>query len=460
MIASVPTSMELGVHGAPKASPTLPPQLPRLLSLKTLNLPQQQVDDLVNPASAVLSTPASEILGGHPLRILVAPSGFKESLGPEHVADAIEAGIRKVLDGNSVILRKLPLHDGGEGFARALVAAHGGSIVDVPVTGPTGSLVQSHLGFIGKDKKTAVLDMAAAAGLRLVPKDERDPTITTTYGVGELIREALDAGSTKIVIGCGDSGTSDGGAGMLQALGVRLLDADGKELPKAGGGRSLAHLASICWDGVHPRLRKTAVEKVQIEAVCNVKNVLCGPKGVARVYGPQKGATPEQVDMLAASLERLAQVAQSTLGEDISQTPGSGASGGLGTGLMLFGTTLRARAEAINEYFEFDQVFENRWDFVITAEGSLDFQSPNGKMTTEIARRAKKNGAQVVALAGTIGEGADGCYGAGIKAFTSILREPVTLEQAIGQTEALVKDGAEKVMRMIMVGLALGRRHH
>jgi glycerate kinase len=368
--------------------------------LKTLNLPRQQVDELVHPASAVLSTPTSEILGGHPLRILVAPSGFKESLGPEHVADAIEAGIRTVLDGNSVILRKLPLHDGGEGFARALVAAHGGSIIDVPVTGPTGSLVESHLGFIGKDKKTAVLDMAAAAGLRLVPKDERDPTITTTYGVGELIREALDAGSTKIIIGCGDSGTSDGGAGMLQALGVRLLDAEDEELPKAGGGRSLARLASICWEGVHPRLRESAgksprphshtcfnaipVDKVQIEAVCNVKNVLCGSKGVARVYGPQKGATPEQVDMLAASLERLAQVAQSTLGEDISQTPGSGASGGLGTGLMLLGATLRARAEAINEYFEFDRVFENQWDFVITAEGALDFQSPNGKVSQSL----------------------------------------------------------------------------
>ena len=392
--------MELGVHGAPTASPTIPPRLPRLLSLKTLNLPRQQVDELVHPASAVLSTPTSEILGGHPLRILVAPSGFKESLGPEHVADAIEAGIRTVLDGNFVILRKLPLHDGGEGFARALVATHGGFIIDVPVTGPTRSLVESHLGFIGKDKKTAVLDMAAAAGLRLVPKDERDPTITTTYGVGELIREALDAGSTKIIIGCGDSGTSDGGAGMLQALGVRLLDAEGEELPKAGGGRSLARLASICWDGVHPRLRESAgksprphlhtcfnaitVDKVQIEAVCNVKNVLCGPKGVARVYGPQKGATPEQVDMLAASLERLAQVAQSTLEEDISQAPGSGASGGLGTGLMLLGATLRARAEAINEYFEFDRVFENQWDFVITAEGALDFQSPNGKVSQSL----------------------------------------------------------------------------
>ena len=248
--------MELGVHGAPKASPTLPPQLPRLLSLKTLNLPQQQVDDLVNPASAVLSTPASEILGGHPLRILVAPSGFKESLGPEHVADAIEAGIRKVLDGNSVILRKLPLHDGGEGFARALVAAHGGSVSNETVTGPIGVPVESHLGFVYD--KTAVLDMAAAAGLRLVPKGSRDPTVTTTYGVGELIRKALDAGCTKIIIGCGDSGTSDGGAGMLQALGVRLLDAEGNELPKADGGRALSRLDKICWCGVHPRLRKDA----------------------------------------------------------------------------------------------------------------------------------------------------------------------------------------------------------
>ncbi|KAI4631219.1 hypothetical protein J4E83_002750 [Alternaria metachromatica] len=457
MLASVSVSKEPCAHTAPAATTALAPQITRLLSLKTFDLPQQQADDLTHSASAVLPTPTSDILGGHPLRILVAPSGFKESLGPEHVAHAIEAGIRKVLDRSSVILRKLPLHDGGEGFARALVAAHGGSIVDVPVTGPTGSAVESHLGFIGKDKQTAVLDMAAAAGLRLVPKDERDPTITTTYGVGQLIKRALDAGSTKIIIGCGDSGTSDGGAGMLQALGVRLLDEDGEELPKAGGGRSLARLSSICWADVHPRLQKNAAEKVQIEAVCNIKNVLCGSKGVARVYGPQKGATPAQVEMLATSLERLAHVAQSTLGEDISQTPGSGASGGLGTGLMLLGATLRARAEAINEYFEFDRVFENQWDFVITAEGALDFQSPNGKMTTEIARRAKRNGAQVVALAGTIGEGADGCYGAGIKAFTSILRGPVTLEQAIVQTEVLVEDGAEKVMRMIMVGLALGR---
>ena len=476
MLTMLPTNTNICTPAVVPDTLASRPKLPRLRTLKTFNLPPQQVDEVLLSASTLLPTPTSEILGGHPLKILIAPSGFKESLGPEHVADAIEAGCRKVLDERSCIIKKLPLHDGGEGFARALVVAHGGTIRDKTVTGPIGLPVQSHLGFI-HDDNTAVLDMAAAAGLRLVPKESRDPTVTTTYGVGELIKEALNIGCNKIIIGCGDSGTSDGGAGMLQALGVRLLDAEGQELPKADGGRELSRLDKICWCGVHPRLRKDAgkriqppccilsksdifpAEKVQIEAVCNIKNVLCGPKGVARVYGPQKGATPEQADLLAAALERLAKVAESTLDRDISNAPGSGASGGLGAGLMMLGARLRARSDAINEYFEFDRVFEKQWDFVITAEGSLDSQSTQGKMTTEVARRAKRRGAQVIALAGTIGEGADGCYGAGIKAFTSIMRGPLTLEEAIIQTENLVKDGAEKVVRMIMVGMALGNRH-
>jgi glycerate kinase len=475
MLTMLPTSTDVYAPAVMPDTLASRPKLPRLRTLKTFNLPPQQVDEVLLSASTLLPTPTSEILGGHPLRILIAPSGFKESLGPEHVADAIEAGCRKALDEKSCIIKKLPLHDGGEGFARALVAAHGGAIRNETVTGPIGLPVQSHLGFVHNGNKTAVLDMAAAAGLRLVPKDSRDPTVTTTYGVGELIKKALDAGCTKIIIGCGDSGTSDGGAGMLQALGVRLLDAEGQELPKADGGRALLCLDKICWCGVHPRLRQDAgecipsgspyhsdtctAEKVQIEAVCNTKNVLCGPEGVARVYGPQKGATPEQVDLLAAALERLAKVARNTLERDISNAPGSGASGGLGAGLMMLGARLRARSDVINEYFEFDRVFEKQWDFVITAEGSLDSQSTQGKMTTEVARRAKPRGAQVIALAGTIGEGADGCYGAGIKAFTSIMRGPLTLEEAIVQTENLVKDGAEKVVRMIMVGMALGNRH-
>lgn len=227
--------------------------MPRLQTLKTFSLPQDKLEEVLLSASSMIPTPTSEILGGHPLRILVAPSGFKESLGPEHVADAIETGVRRVLDKKSVILHKLPLHDGGEGFARALVAAQGGEVVEKTVTGPVGDPVSSHLGFLGDDRKTAVLDMAAAAGLRLVPKDARDPTVTTTFGVGELMVAALDAGATKIIIGCGDSGTSDGGAGMLQALGVRLLDAEGQELPRAAGGCSLSRLDKMCWAEVHPR---------------------------------------------------------------------------------------------------------------------------------------------------------------------------------------------------------------
>jgi glycerate kinase len=234
-------------------------------------------------------------------------------------------------------------------------------------------------------------------------------------------------------------------------------------------------LNKICWDDIHPRLREDTgktepvdhdpeanqylVVKVHIEAVCNIKNVLCGSRGVARVYGPQKGATPAQVELLATALDRLAVVAATIINQDLSHTPGSGASGGLGAGLMMLGAQLRARSDAINEYFEFDRVFEQKWDFVITAEGSLDRQSTQGKMTTEVARRAKRKGAQVVAIAGTIGEGADAAYGAGIRAYTSILKGPSTLEEAISQTENLVKDGAEKVVRMIMVGLALAKRH-
>jgi hypothetical protein len=224
------------------------------------------------------------------MQILVSPTGFKESLEPHVAADCIEAGILRVVPDANV--RKVPLVDGGEGFARALVAAKGGECRSCSVTGPVNQPVLSHYGFLrGKSgQTTAVIEMAAVAGLRLVPKGMRDPTATTTYGVGELMVAALDEGAEHIIIGCGDSGTSDGGVGMCQALGARFLDRDGEELPLASGGRTLTDLIDIDLSHIHPRLRD-----VTIDALCNWKNVLCGKNGVARVYGPQKGATPEQV---------------------------------------------------------------------------------------------------------------------------------------------------------------------
>ncbi|THC92062.1 hypothetical protein EYZ11_008470 [Aspergillus tanneri] len=383
------------------------------------------------------------------MRVLVCPTGFKGSIEPHIAADCIERGIlRGVPDAT---IRNVPLADGGEGFTHALVAATGGNIRHTTVMGPTRVPIPSFYGILeGSGQKTAVIEMAAAAGLSLVPRTCRDPCVTTTFGVGQLITAALDEDVQRIIIGCGDSGTSDGGAGMLQALGARLVDAKGMELPYAGGGQSLVSIAGIDFSHIHQRLRE-----VQIEAVCNWDNVLCGPKGVARVYGPQKGANEQQTELLAAAMDTYATVAQRTLGVNVSQLPGSGASGGLGTGLLLIGAVLRPRYEAILEYFNLDDLFDN-CDLVFTAEGGIDDQTPRGKIPAEVAMRAEKHHIPVIALAGTVGPNADLNYHVGINAYVSILQQPSTLEEAIRDTERLLTDSAECAMRMVMVGKLLG----
>ncbi|PGH36946.1 glycerate kinase [[Emmonsia] crescens] len=385
-----------------------------------------------------------------PLRILVCPSGFKESLDTLVVADCIERGIKRVLP--DVIVRKAPLFDGGEGFAHALVTTTGGELRQLEVTGPVKIPLISHYGILGGDrsKKTAVVEMAAAAGLRLVPKDSRDPTITTTYGVGELMRAALEEGVERLIIGCGDSGTNDGGAGMLQALGARFFDNHGNELAPASGGIALCTVADVDLSGLHPRLKQ-----VEIEAACNCQNILCGPKGVARVYGPQKGATLAEVELLDTALNAYASVISRKLGRDISTAPGSGASGGMGTGLLLLGAALRPRYEAVTEYFGInDDLFRN-CHLVFTAEGRLDSQTPQGKIPAEVALRAKKHGLPVIALAGTVGPDAAANYLIGIDAFASIMQGPISLEVAMADAERLLTDAAESVMRVLMLGKSL-----
>ncbi len=383
------------------------------------------------------------------LRVLVAPSGFKESLGAEEVADCIEAGVLRALPGAEIT--KAPMVDGGEGFTRALVEATGGTLHPLVVTGPVGEPVEAHFGFLGEAGDgpcTAVLEMASAAGLRLVPREVRDPSGTTTYGVGELIRAALDAGAERILFGCGDSGTSDGGAGMAQALGVRLLDAEGEELGRGGG--ELARLSRMDMSECDHRL-----EGVQIDVACNWHNLLCGPKGVARVFGPQKGASPETVERLAGALENYAAVIERELGLDVREMPGSGASGGLGTGLhALLGATLHPRYDIVSRYLEIEGLLEKA-DLVFTAEGGIDFQTPNGKIPAEIARRAKRYGLPVIAIVGTIGKGAQINHDHGIDAFVSILQAPSTLEEAIEHAPELVTVCAEDVMRLVVMGQSM-----
>ncbi|MFF8639564.1 glycerate kinase [Streptomyces sp. NPDC015345] len=378
-------------------------------------------------------------------RFAIAPSGFKESLSAPAAAEAIAAGVRRVVPHAETDL--IPLVDGGEGTARALAAADGGRLVALPATGPVGQPIGTHFALLPDG--TAVVEMAAVAGLSLVPRDLRDPGATTTYGVGELIRAALDVGARRILVGCGDSGTSDGGAGALQALGARLLDLDGFELPR--GGRALSRLSRIDTSGLDPRLADT-----DIRVACNPFNVLCGERGVARVFGPQKGATPRQVEELAAALEHWAYVLTRDLRvtADLSGGPGTGASGGLGAGLAALGARLLPRFDVLLGRLDLDARLA-RADLVVTAEGALDGQTRHGKIPAEVARRAKRSGRPVLVLAGTIGVGAHSVRALGVDAYSAILPAPVSLTEALGRGGEFLTDATERALRMILLGSRL-----
>ncbi|RBM16915.1 glycerate kinase [Prauserella sp. PE36] len=382
-----------------------------------------------------------------PLRFVVAPSGFKESLTAEVVAGAIAAGLRRVVPG--AVIDTVPLVDGGEGSARTLAAATEGRLVPVTVTGPVGDPVAAHFAVLGGDgPRTAFVEMAAAAGLRLVPRGARDPGLTTTRGVGELIRAALDEGCRRIVVGCGDSGTCDGGAGALTALGARVLGPSGEEV--APGGYALAGAVELDLSTLDQRLAGT-----DVLVACNPHNLLTGPSGVASVFGPQKGASAEQVAVLEAAMTRWAKLIEHRCGTDLRLVPGGGASGGLGAGLAgALGAQLHSRFDVLLDHTGLDDRLAEA-DLVITAEGAIDFQTPRGKVPAEVARRAKLFGKPVIALAGTIGRGARTTHDAGIDAYAGILAAPVPLAEAIEHAEDLVADATERALRLVLVGSAL-----
>ncbi len=379
---------------------------------------------------------------GKRFHVLIAPSGFKEGLGVREVADAMARGVRRAMPRAKIA--RLPMIDGGEGFTRMMVELTGGTLHPVTVTGPVGQVVEAGIGFLGgRRKRVAVIEMAAAAGLRLVPQDLRDPTLTTSQGVGELIRAALDLGAERILLGCGDSGINDAGAGMAQALGVRLLDASGH--PITGTGAALASLDRVDLTRRDPRL-----DRVRIDVAVNPYNMLLGKTGVARVFGPQKGATPQQVALLERGLEVFARVIRRDLGVEVATLTGGGASGGLGAGLHAFlGARLHPRFDLILRYIDLDRHLAKA-DLVMTAEGGIDGQTRFGKVPAEIAVRAKRHKLPVVALAGTVGLGAESTREVGIDAVFSILKRPCSLEDAIQDTGILLADAAEQTIRLML----------
>ncbi|MED4452031.1 glycerate kinase family protein [Metabacillus fastidiosus] len=385
------------------------------------------------------------------MKLVIIPSGFKECLDAEDVAFAMERGVRRF--DKSIDLEVVPMIDGGEGFVKTIIRLKKGDLIYKKVTGPVGQKISSYFGiFTENGKRVAVIEMAAVAGLKLVPQDERNPLKTTTYGVGQLISAALDLKVDHIIFGCGDSGTSDGGAGMAQALGVKFFDKNG-QLVNIKGGKDLLKASRIDMTNVDKRLNN-----VLIDVACNWKNVLCGEQGVARVFGPQKGATLKQVEKLSQALEHYASLIDDELGLDVRNLPGSGASGGLGAGLLAFtGAILHPRFDLIMKFINIEEKIANA-DIVLTAEGSLDFQTPNGKIPAEVARIAKKHHIPVIAITGTIGKGADLNYNAGIDAFISIIPRPTTLEKAMIKAPQWIEESTESVLRQISIGTEIAER--
>ncbi|ACL71040.1 glycerate kinase [Halothermothrix orenii] len=373
------------------------------------------------------------------MKVLIAPDSFKGSLTALEVAESIERGIKKVIPGAEII--KVPMADGGEGTVRSLVDATGGEIVYEEVTGPLGDKVKACYGLLGSGE-TAVIEMATASGLPLVPPEQADPGKTTTYGTGELIKAALDKGVKELIIGIGGSATNDGGMGMAQALGVSFRDSRGREL--GSGGIELARLEKIDLSALDSRIKG-----VDIKVACDVNNPLYGPDGAAYVYAPQKGADPEMVEELDRNLKHFAIIVKRELGIDLQSIPGAGAAGGLGAGLVAFtGAELRSGVEIVMEANHFTDKL-NGVDLVITGEGKIDGQTITGKTPIGVARKAKERGIPVIGIAGTLGDDADLVLEEGIDAIFSIMERPVTLKEALKYTETWLESTAASIMRLI-----------
>ncbi|MDD1782288.1 glycerate kinase [Enterovibrio sp. ZSDZ35] len=377
------------------------------------------------------------------MKIVIAPDSYKESLSAMDVAVAIENGFRRVLPDAEIV--KLPMADGGEGTVQSLVDATGGRIIDVVVTGPLGTPVEGFFGLLG-DGETAVIEMAAASGLHLVPPSQRNPLITTSFGTGELIKAAIEHGAKHLIVGIGGSSTNDGGAGMAQALGVKLLDKEGKDIGHGGG--ALENLHTIDCSEMDSRLKS-----IKLEVACDVDNPLCGEKGASAIFGPQKGATPSMVLKLDANLSHYADLMSAQLGRDVKNSAGAGAAGGMGAALMgIFNADLRPGINIVMDAVNLSEHLKDA-DLVITGEGRMDSQTVHGKTPIGVARCAKQFNLPVIGIAGCLSNDVDIVHEHGIDAVFSVVPRSVSLEEALREGAVNVENTAANVARMLSIKL-------
>ena len=376
------------------------------------------------------------------MRIVIAPQAFKGSISALDAARAIRDGVLRVVPDAATVL--VPVADGGDGTLETLVEGSGGEIMVSPVTGPLGEAIEAPWGAMG-DGNTAVLEMARTSGLALVPEDRRDPRTTTTYGLGEAIRHALNAGFRRFIVGIGGSATNDAGAGMAQALGVHLLDGAGREL--GFGGAALAQLHRIDMSGLDSRASES-----EFMVACDVTNPLTGPEGASAIYGPQKGATPEIVEQLDGALLHLAEVVRRDIGVDIDDVTGAGAAGGLGGGFIAFlDGTLRAGVEIVLDTVSLEEQLEGA-NLVITGEGCLDYQTVYNKAPVGVAAQAKAREIPVVAISGSLGDGFTDVHEHGIDAASAITCEPMTLDESSERSAELLASATEQALRLMKTG--------
>ncbi|CAX61081.1 Glycerate kinase 2 [Erwinia billingiae Eb661] len=379
------------------------------------------------------------------MKIVIAPDSYKESLSAQQVATQIELGFREIFPDAHYV--KLPVADGGEGTVEAMVAATKGKIIELDVTGPLGETVSAFYGLSG-DESCAFIEMAAASGLELVPAAQRDPLITTSYGTGELIRNALDKGVEHFIIGIGGSATNDGGAGMVQALGAQLLDTDGQQIGY-GGGQLLA-LARIDMSQFDSRIKHC-----RFEVACDVTNPLLGEEGASAIFGPQKGATPELVKQLDSALAHYAGVIRRDLDKDVLTIAGGGAAGGMGVALHAFcQAELRRGIEIVTEALGLDALVKDA-TLVITGEGRIDSQSIHGKVPIGVSQVAKRYNKPVIGIAGSLTKDVGIVHQHGLDAVFSVIYSICTLEEALDNAAENVRLSARNIAATLAIGQKL-----